>query len=330
MVKTLKQSILYIILLFVFGTLGYSIIEGWEIFDSLYMTVITLSTTGFKEFQPMSLAGRIFTMFLIITGVSFLFYALGKVNYVIFEEQIFRRGKMQKQLKSMKNHYIICGHGRMGEKIASELYSRKKSFVVIEKDEDHVLNAKEKNYAYIQGDATEDDILISAGIKDAVGLVAVLSDDIANVYATLTARELNDKLKIIVRADSESSRQKLLKAGADSVILPYELSGFRMSQALLKPKVIDYMDELFSLPDLGLQIEEIYIGKNSKLLGKTLANSGLRGKLNVIILSIYREDGKLIYNPTSDTEIQSGDTLVVIGEISELKTLEEIADYESK
>ena len=330
MVKTLKQSILYILTLFIFGTVGYSIIEGWEIFDALYMTVITLSTTGFKEFQPLSLTGRVFTMFLIIMGVSFLFYALGKINYVIFEEQIFRRGKMQKQLKKMKNHYIICGHGRMGEKIASELFTRKKAFVVIEKNEANALNAKEKNYAYIQGDATEDEILVNAGIKDAVGLVAVLSDDIANVYATLTARELNEKLKIIVRADTESSRQKLLKAGADSVILPYELSGFRMSQALLKPKVIDYMDELFSLPDLGLQIEEISIGEKSKLLGKTLAKSGLRGKLNVIILSIYRKDGKLIYNPRSETEIKAGDTLVVIGEISELKTLEEIADYETK
>jgi voltage-gated potassium channel len=317
-------------MLFLIGTTGYSIIEGWEIFDALYMTIITLSTTGFKEFQPLSAAGRIFTMFLIILGVSFLFYALGKINYVIFEEQIFRKGKMQKQLQKLKNHYIVCGHGKMGEKITSELYSRKKAFVVIEKDEKHITNFKEKNYSYIHGDATEDNILIQAGIKDAIGLVAVLSNDIANVYATLTARELSEKLKIIVRADDESSRQKLLKAGADKVILPYEISGFRITQALLKPKVVDYMDEIFSLPDLGLQIEEIKIGINSKLLRKTLANSGLRGKLNVIILSIYRKDGKIIYNPRSDTEIQKGDTLVVIGEISELKTLEEIADYEEK
>ena len=317
-------------MLFFIGTAGYSMIEGWGIFDSLYMTVITLSTTGFKEFQPLSPLGRIFTMFLIILGVSFLFYAVGKINYVIFEEQIFRKGKMKKQIKKIKDHYIICGHGKMGEKITSELYSRHKSFVVIEKDEDHIIHIKDKNYSYIHGDATEDDVLISAGIKNAIGLVAVLSNDIANVYATLTARGLNDKLKIIVRADDESSRQKLLKAGADKVILPYELSGFRITQALLKPKVLDYMDELFSLPDLGLQIEEIYIGDKSKLIGKTLANSGLRGKLNVIILSIYRSDGKLIYNPRSETEIQLGDTLVVIGEISELKTLEEIADYEEK
>jgi voltage-gated potassium channel len=218
----------------------------------------------------------------------------------------------------------------MGEKITSELHSRNKKFVVIEKDENHILNIKDREYAYIHGDATEDETLINAGIKNALGLVAVLSDDIANVYATLTARGLNDKLKIIVRADDESSRQKLLKAGADKVILPYEISGFRITQALLKPKVVDYMDELFSLPDLGLQIEEINIGEKSKLLGKTLANSGLRGKLNIIILSIYRQDGKLIYNPKSDTEIQLGDTLVVIGEIGELKTLEEMANYENK
>lgn len=330
MIKSLQKSIIFVLVLFIVGTAGYSVIEGWGFFDSLYMTVITLSTTGFKEFQPLSAPGRIFTMFLIILGVSFLFYALGKINYVIFEEQIFRKGKMQKQLNKMKGHYIICGHGRMGEKIASELHSRKKSFVVIEKDEDHIANVKNNNYTYIHGDATEDDILITAGIKNAIGLVAVLSDDIANVYATLTARGLNDKLKIIVRADDESSRQKLLKAGADKVILPYEISGFRITHALLKPKVVDYMDELFSLPDLGLQIEEINIGDKSKLIGKTLAKSGIRGNLNVIILSIYRKDGKLIYNPRSETEIQTGDTLVVIGEITELKTLEEIADYEEK
>jgi voltage-gated potassium channel len=314
----------------VLGTIGYSLIEGWEIVDSLYMTIITLSTTGFKEFRPLSVGGRIFTMFLIIMGVTFLFYALGKINYVIFEEQIFRKGKMQKQIKNLNNHYIVCGHGKMGEKITDELHKRHKKFVVIEKDDDHILSIREKNYTYIHGDATEDDILINAGIKEAVGLVAVLSDDIANVYATLTARGLNDKLKIIVRADSDSSRQKLLKAGADRVILPYEISGFRITQALLKPKVIDYMDELFSLPDLGLQIEEINIGEKSKLMGKTLANSGLRGKLNIIILSIYRKDGELIYNPKSDIEILPGDTLVVIGEIGELKTLEEIADVDTK
>ena len=146
MIKSLQKSIIFVLVLFIVGTAGYSVIEGWGFFDSLYMTVITLSTTGFKEFQPLSAPGRIFTMFLIILGVSFLFYALGKINYVIFEEQIFRKGKMQKQLNKMKGHYIICGHGRMGEKIASELHSRKKSFVVIEKDEDHIANVKNNNY----------------------------------------------------------------------------------------------------------------------------------------------------------------------------------------
>lgn len=330
MLKSMQKSIIFILILFFIGTAGYSIIEGWTFFDALYMTIITLSTTGFKEFQPLSPVGRIFTMFLIILGVSFLFYALGKINYLIFEEQIFRKDKMQKQLQKLKKHYIVCGHGKMGDKITSELHSRNKQFVIIEKDDNHIQQLKEKNYNYIHGDATEDDILIDAGIQNAVGLVAVLSNDIANVYATLTARGLNDKLKIIVRADDESSRQKLLKAGADKVILPYEISGFRITQALLKPKVIDYMDEIFSLPDLGLQIEEINIGEHSKLIGKTLAKSGMRGDLNVIILSIYRNDGTLIYNPKSETEIELGDTLVVIGEISELKTLEEIANYEKK
>lgn len=328
MLKSLKKSIFFILFLFTIGTIGYSLIEGWDIFDSLYMTVITLSTTGFEEFKPLSTTGRVFTMFLIIMGVSFLFFALGKINYAIFEEQIFRKGKMQKHLNKMKNHYIICGYGRMAENIAGELFSRKKPFVIIEKEEERIAHLKENNFAFIHGDASEDDVLINAGIKNAIGLVAVLNNDVSNVYATLTARGLNEKLKIIVRAEEESSREKLFKAGADKVILPYEIGGFRITQALLKPKVVDYMDELFSLTDLGLQIEEINIEEKSKLIGKTLAKSGLRGKLNVIILSIYRKDGQLIYNPRSETEIMAGDTLVVIGEISELKTLEEIDDYE--
>lgn len=325
MSKGLIKSIIFVLVLFIGGTAGYSILEGWSIFDSLYMTIITLSTTGFKEFHPLSAAGRIFTIFLIIFGISFLFYALGKINIAIFEEQIFKRGKMQKEIDKLKDHYIICGHGKMGDFITSELYSKNISFIIIEKDEGHIEHIKDKKYLFIQGDATEDDVLLSAKIDSAKGLVAVLNNDVLNVYATLTARGLNENLKIIARADEDSSRQKLIKAGADKVILPYEIGGFRITQALLKPTVVEYIDGLFSLPDLGLEIEEIRIGENSKLIGKTLANSGLRGKLNVIILSIYRKNGDLIYNPTSDIMIEAGDTLVVIGEISELKILEEIS-----
>jgi len=201
----------------------------------------------------------------------------------------------------------------------------RKAFIIIEKNIDNINKIHEHKFLMVTGDATEDDILIAAGINSAKGLVAVLNNDVANVFATLTARGLNDNLKIISRADEESSRQKLIKAGADKVVLPYEIGGFRITQALLKPTVVDYMEELFSLPDLGLEIEEIKIGEKSKLIGKTLANSGIRGKLNIIILSIYRKNGDLIYNPTSEAIICVGDTLVVIGEIGELDTLEEIS-----
>jgi len=321
----LKKSIIFVFILFFVGTIGYSLIEGWSIFDSFYMTIITLSTTGFKELRPLSDHGRFFTTILIIFGISFLFYALGKINIAIFEDQLFKRGKMRKNISKLKDHYIVCGYGRMGEKIAAELSSRKKAFIIIEKNIDNINKIHEHKFLMVTGDATEDDILIAAGINSAKGLVAVLNNDVANVFATLTARGLNDNLKIISRADEESSRQKLIKAGADKVVLPYEIGGFRITQALLKPTVVDYMEELFSLPDLGLEIEEIKIGEKSKLIGKTLANSGIRGKLNIIILSIYRKNGDLIYNPTSEAIICVGDTLVVIGEIGELDTLEEIS-----
>ena len=223
----------------------------------------------------------------------------------------------------MENHYIICGFGRMGKKIAHELEKRNKSFVIIEK-EPEILD--QRDYSFIYGDATEDEILFKAGIEGAIGLVAVLSSDIANTFTVLTARGINPNLKIIARAEEENSKNKLLSAGANRVILPYEIGGFRISQALLKPTVVDYIDEVFSRSEIGLEIEEIKISERSKLIDTTIEDSKIRSRFNTIIVGIYRATGGLIYNPKSETDLQSGDNLIVIGEINELEKLRGIAD----
>jgi voltage-gated potassium channel len=324
MFRDFKGILFIVLLLFIVGTIGYTLIEGWGIFDSLYMTIITLSTTGYREIKPLSDLGRVFTMILIILGVSILFYMLGNLNIVLFERNFFRNKKMQTRINHLQNHYIICGFGRMGKKIASELDRRKKPFVIIEKAEP--MSDTAGDFAFIQGDATEDSNLINAGIQRARGLVAVLGDDASNVFTTLSSRVLNPALKIIAKAEEESSREKMIKAGADRVVLPYEIGGFRVTQALLKPTVVDYIDEVFSRSDIGLEIEEVKLSASSALNGKTVRESGLRSDLNIIIIGISKESGEWIYNPRSETKLESNDILIVIGGTNELITFEKMAN----
>ena len=211
MIKELKNIIVTVLLIFVGGSIGYSLIEKWDFLDSLYMTVVTVSTTGFEEIYPMSVMGRIFTMFLIIMGISFLFYAIGNLNVAIFERNIFRNKKMQNKISKLDNHYIICGFGKIGKKVAQELYSRKKDFVVLEVNELHLKEIPEE-YLYLQADATEDQNLIKSGIDKAIGLIAVMGSDANNVFTTLSAKGLNPDIKIIAQAEEEKSREKLKKA----------------------------------------------------------------------------------------------------------------------
>jgi voltage-gated potassium channel len=324
MKSQLGKIIILISILFVGGSLGYFLIEGWSYLDSFYMTVITLSTTGYKEVYPLSPSGRVLTMVLIVLGISVLFYALRELNLFIFEGNFFWERKMQKQLNQLHDHYIICGFGRMGKKIVQELEKRNEPYVVIENDTE--MFDPNQELMILQGDATEDDDLLKAGIKKAKGLVSVLSTDIANTFTTLSARGLNPDLKIIARAEEESSKGKLIKAGANRVILPYEIGGFRIMQALLKPTVVDYIDEVFSRSDIGLEIEEIKIMEGSKLIGKTISESQIRSSFNTIIVGIYRADSQLTYNPRPDITLESQDNLIVIGEHEKLEQLQDIAN----
>jgi voltage-gated potassium channel len=257
-------------------------------------------------------------------GISIFLYALREFNFLLFEGKFFQERKMQKKISQLENHYIICGFGRMGKKIAQELYKRNTSFVILEKEFENP--ELPENYQYIFGDATEDENLINAGIKKAKGLVSVLSSDIANTFTTLSARGLNPSIKIIARAEEERSKEKLIRAGADRVVLPYEIGGYRITQALLRPTVVDFIDEVSLRSQLGLEIEEVKVFEGSKLINKSIAESEIRSEFNTIIIGIYRASGKLIYNPRSDTMIEPGDNLIVIGEREKLDKLQEKAN----
>jgi voltage-gated potassium channel len=320
------RPIIAIIGVISFGTIGYSVIEKWNLFDSLYMTIITLTTVGFEEVHVLSGAGRAFTIVLMLSGVGAMLYALGVAARVLIEgeiREIFGRKKLSKTIEKLKDHYIICGYGRMGKIICREMKENEAAFVVIEKLPD-VLASMNENILVFHGDATQDSVLRDAGIEKARGLISVLSSDADNLYVVLSARGLNPNLKIVVRAVEEGSRQKLLRAGADNVISPYYIGGIRIAHTVLKPAVVDFMEFATRSKNLDLQIEEIQIKDKSDIIGKGLDECGIRRELGIIIVAIKKMSGEMEFNPTSTSLIKQGDILIAMGETKQLKALEDL------
>lgn len=321
----LKFGLFALIFIIAGGTIGYEIIEkDWDLLDSFYMTVITISTTGFKEVKNLSNEGRVLTIFLIISGVLTIAYTGGKAAQILIETQIFRRRRMSKELANISGHYLVCGYGRMGKHICEGLKYNKVPFVVIENDQKKIEDIVELGYLYITGDATNDEILTKAGVKRAKGLVAVIRTDAENVFATLSAKQLNPDIYVVSRAIEEGTESKLKTAGASRVVKPYDLGGNRMVQLLIRPGVIDFIDGVARRRDMNISLEEIKIGKDSKLVQIELKNSPIRKDLNIIVVAINRNNGSLIYNPRSDTKFEAGDKLIAIGEKENLSKLNDI------
>ena len=325
-VYQIRIALLLLVGVIIFGTIGYMIIERWNFIDSLYMTIISITTTGYKEVNPLSNIGKIFTLFVIILGVVAIAYIGGRLAQLLVETYVFRRRRMEKKIKSLKDHYIICGFGRMGKKICEELHTYEKLFTVIEKDKDQIEILRELDYFHIEGDATEDEVLQSAGIKGAKGLVAVLSTEAENVFTVLSARVLNPEIFIVSRAVEEENESKLLKAGANRVVKPYEIGGFRLTQVLLRPGVVDFIDIIARDRRIDLHIEEIDVRAGSSLIGHKLSEAPIRNKLNIIIIAIFRSDGNVIYNPQSNVVLEENNKLMVIGEELNIQELIKIAD----
>lgn len=310
------------------GSLGYSIIEGWSPFDALYMTVITLATVGFKEVHELSPEGKAFTIILIIGGTGVIAYALGSLIQFMVEghlRQVVGRKKMEKQVDKLKNHYIVCGFGRIGQLICREFQARPVAFVVVEKNPHLCERLARDGYLFVQGNATDDDTLLSAGINRAKGLITAVTSDTDNVYITLTARGLNPKLFILARAGEEGAEVKLMRAGASKVISPYTIGASRMAHAILRPSVVDFIELATTRENLALQIEEIEVVSASPLVGQTLVSSGIRQTMGIIIVAIKQPDGHMLFNPVPTTAIAAGSVLIILGERPAITQLEQIA-----
>ena len=314
-------------LVIVLGTVGYVLIEGWSAFDALYMTVTTITTVGYREVNPLSGAGRAFTIVLILAGVGTLFYVVGNLARFVLEgelRKVFGRYRSGGKVRTLSNHYIVCGYGQMGQHICKELRAKPVSLVIVEKKPDRVASAQRDGFIAVEGDATKDHVLIQAGVGKAKGLVSVVNSDVENLYIVLTARGLNKDLYIVARAGEEGSEQKLLRAGANRVSSPYLIGGTQVAQVLLRPNVVDFLELATRSEHLDLQIEEITIEKGSRFDGKTPCDCGLDQDRGLIVVGVKRRSGHLEFNPGSKIMLAEGDTLIVLGQPQSLKKFEAV------
>lgn len=317
------------LLLSVIGATGYSIIEGWSWTDSLYMTVITISTVGFGEIHPLSQAGRIFTSFLIVAGVVATAYVVSTVaDFIVageFRGHLWRK-RMQDRIGKLRNHYIVCGYGRVGEQVTNELLTNAEKLVVIERQAELGPELEAINAIPVKGNATEDAVLLQAGIEKASGICCCLPNDSDNVYVALTARALNPSLTIISRANSFESERKLRIAGAHHVINPYVTSGRRMARQLIHPNILEFMDVVMHRGEVNILIEYIRLGERSQLRDKNIPATEIRRRIGANILAVRRPDGETIVNPGVELSLRAADTMIALGTPEQLDLLASEAD----
>jgi len=314
-------------LVFAAGTAGYMLIEGWNFLDAAYMTVTTLATVGYGEVHPVSHAGRIFTIGLIIVGVGFFLYVAGAVVQFMMEGRIrtiLGRRRLDKKIDALKNHYIVCGYGRIGKVLCKRLQTRPIDLVVIDSNPDLAIDLTDDGLFFVAGDATDETVLTKAGIQRAKGLVAVLGKDADNVFLVLTARQLNPEIFIMARASYSQSKSKLKAAGADKVESPYEMGAANMAQRILRPTVTNFLDLAFTYKNKDIQMEEIPISPSSRLANVALQDSGIRQQFNLIIIAIKKSDGRMLFNPSFEAVLQGGDTVIAVGEENNLQKLQKI------
>ena len=318
-------GIIVFVLMLLGDTIGYMIIEGWSFTDAVYMTVITLSTVGYGEVQRLSPTGRIFTIVVIILGVGFVFYLAGSIIQFMVEgriREILGRRKLEKKIRGQKGHYIICGYGRVGSSICEALGSKPIGIVVIERDPARVAKLNERNILHVAGEATDEENLIRANVQQARGLIAALKTDSDNVYVILSARQLNSDLFIMARSGEERSERKLIAAGADKVVCPYSMGAHRMAQTILRPTVTDFLELTLMDTTRDIQMEEMPVYPSSKLIDVALQDSGIRKELDLIIVAVKKAQGNMLFNPSSQTRLEAGDTVIAIGEKQNLERLE--------
>lgn len=310
------------------GTLWYRLVEGWRWIDAAYMTVITLSTVGFMEMQPLGDRGRLFTISLIAMGLISIGYIVNRFTEAIIEgyfQDEIRTRRQRRLIDSLFKHYIVCGFGRTGRQIAAEFSAEGIPFIVIDANAEPVIQAEQLGYSAIQGDATLDATLLEVGIERAVCLVTAMPSDAENLYIVISAKTLNPKIRAIARANTEEAVQKLQRGGADAVVSPYITGGRRMAAAALRPQVMDFVDGIIAGADRTFYLEEFLIDLEScPFAGETLRDAKLRSQSGALVLAIRRADGTLIGGPTADTLLMVGDTLICMGTSEQLRLLNQI------
>ncbi|MCI5196784.1 MAG: potassium channel protein [Candidatus Electrothrix sp. AW5] len=324
----MRKYILFIaplLMFLVIGPVGYTFLEGTSFLNGLYLTIITISTVGYGDIVPTTAFGRLFTVLLIFSGVGYVMYIFSQITEAMVEgglQRFVERRKMQKKMTRLQQHYIVCGFGRIGQEICSILRENNRSFVVVENDDEVLRELDELAYLALQGDASDDDTLLKAGIKTAKGLVAVVSTDAENLYITLTARGINPGLFILTRSSGTPGvAKKLERAGATKVISPYSIGARRMAQLIVRPTVVNFLDLAMEARELGLCMDELLVTEQASLVDKTLMQSELRSKYDIIVVAIQRPNTPMIFNPGSKTKIQQDDILIVLGDNQQISAL---------
>jgi voltage-gated potassium channel len=324
--RNLRVIFSLLLVLAIVGTVGFHFIEGWPWFESFYTVLITVTTIGTND-AKMTEAGRVFSVFVIIVGVGLVFLAIGALASALLEFELFKifgRRRMEREISRLKDHYIICGAGRVGRSVVRELIRNGVPYVIVDNNAEKMLKL-DPEWLVMNGDATQEPALKAANIGQARGLVAAATTDAINLYIVLTARTLNPKLKIIARASEEDAEKHLRTAGADTVLSPYTFVGHRIAQSFLRPHVIDFLDTATRRDrKLDWEIEEVLVTAGSRFAGQTIAGSRIRQDMNVIVLAIKRSDG-MRFNPAPEDRIEPGDFLIAMGEPDGLHRLEKNA-----
>jgi len=322
-----RNAVLAVLVVIVVGTVSFHLLEGWSLLVSLYVTVQTVTTVGFGDVAPTTPGGRLFATGFMVVGVGVVLYALSSaVQSIVQSEMVaaFGQRRRSRKMSKHKEHFIICGAGRVGSHLIRDLQRVGETFVVLERDAAKVADLASQGIAVLVRDATLEESLREAGVLHARGLAACLPDDADNVYVVLIARDLNPKLHIVARAAEEQAESKLLRAGANRVVAPTIIGGHRMAVALTKPAVGDFIDSI-TASQLDLTFEQIEVEPPSPLAGRKLRDTGIRPELDIVIVAIRRADGKMLFNPSGDKSIESGDMLIAIGHPDSLSKLKDLA-----
>lgn len=320
----LTLALIVLMAVVVVGTVGYVVIEGWSVFDALYMTVITVGTVGYAEVQELSDLGRGFTMGLIILGFGVLLFALGTFIDFVVEghlKGLLEGRRMQSKIEGLDKHHIVAGIGRVGSVVARSLAEEGVPFLVVESDPDSVERARDEGWLVLDADATEEETLLAAGVERARGLVTALDTDADNLFVTFSARSLNQDLFIVARSSHEVSEAKLRRAGADRVLTPNVIGGRRMAAMLMQPIVSDFLDLVTHGDSVEFRLQEVELPANCLFIGNSIKDAQVRESTGAYILAIQQPGGSVNTNPSSDTTLEAGDRLVVLGTSAQIDSL---------